>query len=273
MKFRLLLITIGLSFIGIIPKFIKNSVIDWQSLTLYFFYIGLCFLSFYTINKFLWTSKPPLSYWTKFGVGLVCGFVLLTIVHLLLFNTLPNRLIYFLNLKEASFYAIITITAFRTFIIESIAFAYLFFLKNKDEKIAFQQEINHLNKNLNELRNNQTKEKEHKSIIITRYQDKVIPVSVSEIAFFHLSNGIVFQYLFSNHKYIQNESLESFENVLDPTIFYRANRQFLIHKKSVEKVEQIEKRKLKVTLTQPSPEEIIISKVKSSAFIKWLETY
>lgn len=272
MKFRILLITVGLSLIGIIPKILKNSVVDGQLLTLYFFYIGCCFLSFYAINKFLWTSKPHISNWGKFGIGLVCVFVLLTFVHLLLFNIQSNWIIFFLNLKETSVYSILMVTAFRALIIQSIAFACLSFFKNKDEKMAFQQEIDHLNNYLNDLRNNLTEKKEYKNTIITRFQDKVIPVNVSEIAFFHLSGGIVFQYLFSGQEYIQNETLESFENDLDPTIFYRANRQFLIHRKTVERVEQVENRKLKVILAQPSPEEIVISKAKSSAFIRWLET-
>jgi DNA-binding LytR/AlgR family response regulator len=202
---------------------------------------------------------------------MACGFVVLTFAHFLLFNIRVNWLIYFLNLKETDYYSIITITSFRTFIIHSIAFAYLFFLKNRDEKIVFQKEIDHLNNYLNDLRNNIHAKKEYKNSIITRFQDKVIPIDVSEIAFFHLSNGIVFQHLFSNRKYSQNETLESFENDLDPSIFYRANRQFLIHRKAVEKVEQIENRKLKVILILPTPEEIVISKAKSSAFIKWLE--
>jgi len=267
---RILLIAVGLSIIGIIPKFLKNPVVDEQMLILYFLYIGLCFLSFYAINRFLWTSKADLSYWAKFGVGLICSFILLAFVHLLLFNIQPNWIIYFLNLKETSFYSILMITTFRAFIIQSIAFACLFFFKNKAEKIAFQHEIDHLNSYLNDLRNDQMEKKQYKNTIVTRFQDKVIPVDVSEIAFFHLSNGIVFQYLFSGQKYIQNETLESFENDLDPTIFYRANRKFLIHRKAVEKVVQIENRKLKVILIQPSPEDIIISKAKSSVFIRWL---
>lgn len=269
---RILLITVGLSLIGIAPKIIKNAVVDGQVLLSYFIYIGISFLSFYTINKFLWTSKPGLSYGVKFGLGIVCGFVLMTFAHLLLFNLHPNLINYFLNLKETQFYSILAVTAFRTFIFQGIAFACLFFLKNKEEKMAFQQEIDSLNEYLNDLRKNLVEKKEYKTTIIIRFQDKVIPVDVSEIAFFHLSHGIVFQYLFSNQKYIQNESLERFENDLDPHLFYRANRQFLIHRKAVQKVEQIENRKLKVILTQVSPEDIVISKAKASAFIKWLET-
>jgi len=269
---RIYHITIGLSLIGIIPKILKNYHIDYPLLICNFFYIGFCFISYYSLNKFLWVSKPKFSYWTKFGIGLISGFILLTLVHLLVFNIKPDWIIFFLGLKETSFFSILMVTAFRAFIIQSIAFACLYFFKNKDEKSAFQQEIDHLNSYLKDLRNNLTEKKEYKKTIITRFQDKVIPVDVSEIAFFHFSNGIVFQYVFSNQKYIQNESLESFENELDPSIFYRANRQFLINRKAVEKIEQIENRKLKVILTLPLTEDIIISKAKSSAFIKWLET-
>jgi DNA-binding LytR/AlgR family response regulator len=268
---RILFMTIVFALIGIIPKLLKNSITDWQILALYFTYIASCFISFYTINTFLFASKSNFSHLTRFVIGIICGFVLLTFVHLLFLNIQPNRLVYFLNLKEIDFHSIITTTAFRTFIIQSVVYVCICFFKNIDEKITFQNEIIHLNNYLNDLRNNLPEKKEFKKTIITRFKDKVIPVDVSEIAFFHLSNGLVFQYLFSGQKYIQNDSLESFEKDLDPTLFYRANRQFLIHKKTVERVEQIENRKLKVALTLPEPEEIIISKAKASAFIRWLE--
>ncbi len=271
MKFKLPFIAVSLSFIAIIPKFLKNPIVSWHILPVYFIYIALSFLALYAINAFLWSSKPHFSHGTKFGIAYACGFLLLTFVHVLLFHIQPEWLIYFLNLKDTGLYSLLMITAFRTFIFQIIAYACLFFFKNQEEKMAFQQEIDQLNHYLNDLRNNLTTRKEYKNSILTRFQDKIIPVDISEIAFFHLSNGIVFQYLFSRQKYIQNETLESFENDLDPAIFYRANRQFLIHRKAVEKVEQIENRKLKVLLTQPSPEDIIISKAKSTAFIKWLE--
>jgi hypothetical protein len=271
MKFKLPLIAVSLSFIAILPKFLKNPIVSWHILPVYFIYIALSFLALYAINAFLWSSKPHFSHGTKFGIAYACGFLLLTFVHVLLFHIQPEWLIYFLNLKDTGLYSLLMITAFRTFIFQIIAYACLFFFKNQEEKMAFQQEIDRLNHYLNDLRNNLTTRKEYKNSILTRFQDKIIPVDISEIAFFHLSNGIVFQYLFSRQKYIQNETLESFENDLDPSIFYRANRQFLIHRKAVEKVEQIENRKLKVLLTQPSPEDIIISKAKSTAFIKWLE--
>lgn len=269
---RIVLITIGLSLTGIIPKFLKNSVSDWKLLSVYFSYIALSFLSYYMFNTFLWRYAPQLSYFRKFAAGLVCGFLLLIFMHLLLFHIQPEWGIYFFNLKEANFYNTIFITAFRAFVIQNIAFACLFFLKNKDEKIIFQQEIGHLNQHLTNLQKNQIHKKEYKTTLIVRFQDKVLPVDVSEIAFFHLSGGILFQYLFSNQKYSQNETLESLEHDLDPEVFFRANRQFVIHRKAVKKIEQIENRKLKVILTLTSPEEVIVSKAKSSAFIKWLET-
>ena len=269
---RILLITIGLSLFGTIPKLIKSQIIDWNVLQLYFVYIGLCILLFFSINRFvLWVFKASLSSWIKFSIGLVCGFALLIFIHFLLFYLKPNVIIYFLNLKVVDSLSIFKITAFRAFVIHSITFAFLIFFKNKDERVAFQQEIEHLNQHLQKLKTVKNVNKEYKNSLITRFQDKLIPIDVSKIAFFHLSNGIVNQYLFSGQKYVQNVTLENLENDLNPNIFFRANRQFLLNKKAIEKVEQIENRKLKVLLTLTLPEDIIISKAKSSAFIKWLE--
>lgn len=171
---RIVLITIVLSLTGIIPKFLKNSVSDWKLLSVYFSYIALSFLSYYMFNTFLWRYAPQLSYFRKFAAGLVCGFLLLIFMHLLLFHIQPEWGIYFFNLKEANFYNTIFITAFRAFVIQNIAFACLFFLKNKDEKIIFQQEIGHLNQHLTNLQKNQIHKKEYKTTLIVRFQDKVL---------------------------------------------------------------------------------------------------
>lgn len=270
-KVRIFFITIALSIVGILPKIIKASYSDNGLLAAYFFYIGACFLSFYSINQLIWRINTKLSYWIKYGIGFMCGFILLFFIHLLIINFQTDWLIYFLNIKKISFLDVTMITCFRAFIIQSVAFVCLYFLKNWEEKIAFQTEIDLLNQYLSDLKNHTIAPKEYKTSIITRFQDKILPIEVNDIAFFYLVSGTVLQHLFDQRKYIQSISLESLENDLNPAIFYRANRQFLIHRKAVEKIEQIEHRKLKVILTLPTPEEVIVSKVKSSAFIKWLE--
>lgn len=270
-KKRTLLLTFALSVVGIVPKFLKHSGLDFGLLGLYFCYIGLSFLAFYTLNTFLWLSASVSSHWMKYSIGFLGGFVLLACFHLLLVQIQPNWITFFLNRKTIMVGDVLMITGFRAFLLQSIAFAYLFFLEGKAEKTSFKSEIELLNQNLNDLKANQVKETAYKSTVITRFKDQVLPIPVSEIAFFHLSSGIVFQCLFSEQKYTQNVSLESLENDLDPNLFFRANRQFLIHRNAVVKIEQIENRKLKVLLSQPTPEAIVISKVKSTAFIKWLE--
>lgn len=269
---KILLFTLVISVIGIIPRLIKNSFINLSFLFFYFVYVGITFFLFFAINKFLLQAvRLEISYWFKFIIGLIVGYGMLLLIHLIVFGLNPPTIICVLNLKTESFINIVAATGFRAFIIQAIVFCYLLYMKNREEKIELRNEIEKLNQRLQQLRINQNWNKKYKETILTRFQDKLIPIEISKIAFFHLSTGIVDQYLFSEERYIQNITLESLENDLDPKIFFRANRQFLINKNAIVKVEQIENRKLKVILSQSLPEDIIISKAKSTTFIKWLE--
>lgn len=267
-----LLIAVLLSLIGISPKILKNPASDFTLPIYYFFYIGLTFLSFYAFNRFLWFMMPARSYSLKYALGYLGSFMGLVFFHGLVWSINRDGFIYFFGLKTILPAQILFITAFRAFLLQSAVLLCLFFFKNKEEKMIFQLEIDRLNEYLDTLKSKSNPEKSYKNTLITRFKNQVLPIDISEIAFFHLSEGIVFQHLFSNQKYIQPMSLESLESTLDPQLFFRANRQYLVHRNAVAKIEQIEYRKLKVTLTQPTPEDIVVSKVKAGSFIRWLES-
>lgn len=268
---NILWITLTLSAVAILPRLIKGSKVDYNLLVLYFFYISICFTGFYAINQLVWRTKPAVIYQVKFILAFVLGLLCLGFFHLILQAFRPDWILFFFNLKEITALDILIITLFRTVIIQSVAFVCLLFFENKREQAKLQDDIAHLNQYLDDLRNHRINEKEYKNTVLLRFQDKVLPVEVSEIAFFHLDEGIVVLYLFSGRKYFQNSSLENLEKELNPQLFFRANRQFLVHRKAVEKIEQIEHRKLKIILTQTTKEEVIISKVKATSFLRWLE--
>ncbi|NDI98532.1 LytTR family transcriptional regulator [Flavobacterium sp. LaA7.5] len=267
----ILLLATLFAVIGVIPKIIKNTPVDFGMTACYFIYVWFCIVVFYFINLWISNSEIKNPYGLKPVFSLVFGFAFLSIIHLVLFYFFPNRIIFFLNPKELAVGNILTISAFRSVIIQIIILTYFAFLKNQRENLVFKSEINHLNQYLEEVKNNSENKKQYKSTFVVRFQDKAIPVDVTEIAFFCLENGVIYQYLFSEKNYPQNATLESIEKEINPNLFYRANRQFLINRKAVVKIEQIENRKLKVYLAPAPPEEVIISKAKATAFIKWLE--
>lgn len=57
---------------------------------------------------------------------------------------------------------------------------------------------------------------------------------------------------------------------LDKQLFFRANRQFIVSRKSIKDIDLWLGNRLSVNLLLPIPERIIISKVKTPLFKKWL---
>lgn len=111
----------------------------------------------------------------------------------------------------------------------------------------------------------------YKENFIVNFRNHWIPVKTSDIALFmkDKSNYIC---KFSGEKYhIDYNTLEEIEEIIDPNIFYRANRQFIIHIDSIKSVEPRENNKLKVYLKDTLKQnEIEISREKAPVFKKWL---
>ncbi len=107
-----------------------------------------------------------------------------------------------------------------------------------------------------------------KSILI-RQGDKITPLSISQIALFFIQHESVFAFTFKGKKYVVSKKLSTLEELLSKD-FYRTNRQHLVSRKAIKEVAHYFNRKLKVYLTIDFKEEILVGKVKSTAFLEWL---
>lgn len=145
--------------------------------------------------------------------------------------------------------------------------------KSLDKITQFKKPLNTDN---NELLNGLVKEitkafKSYKSTFLVAYRDKMIPVNVNDIVFFRIIDDTVELSTKSSHQYRLNYSLDYIESVIDPNLFYRANRQYLIAYTAIKEVENYFDRKLLIKLAQPNAEPVIVSKAKSSDLLRWLE--
>lgn len=111
----------------------------------------------------------------------------------------------------------------------------------------------------------------YKSVLLVHQKEKIIPVQVKEIAFFYLDKTIVYITTLRHQKFYLTNTLEDLEHTLDPSLFYRANRQFIINKAAIANAERFFARKLIVKLVTDTPENLIVSKAKASEFLQWLE--
>lgn len=117
---------------------------------------------------------------------------------------------------------------------------------------------------LEQLRN------QYKTALLVHEKDKIIPLQVQEIAFFYLDKSLLSVTTLANKRYYLSSSLDELEKSLDPSCFYRANRQFLINRASIANAERFFARKLVAKLVVQTPEPIVISKAKASEFLQWL---
>jgi two-component system LytT family response regulator len=111
----------------------------------------------------------------------------------------------------------------------------------------------------------------YKTALLVHQQEKIIPLPVKEIAFFYLDNNLIAVSTLNNQKYFLTSTLDELEQLVDPFLFYRANRQFLISRHAIVNAERFFARKLVVKLQAPTPETVIVSKAKASDFLHWLE--
>jgi DNA-binding LytR/AlgR family response regulator len=68
----------------------------------------------------------------------------------------------------------------------------------------------------------------------------------------------------------EHQTLDEIESLLDPELFFRVNRQYLIHIQTVGGIKTTHKG-LCVQLKPPFGMELEISREKATAFKKWME--
>lgn len=159
-------------------------------------------------------------------------------------------------------------------------------LEAKNEKLAEEVvNLSKLNSDLNNYRNRinkkfqeETDEEEFrggdtvkiKNRLLTYSKDKLISIKVDEIAFIRTENSITWITCLDDNRYSSNSSLDELYQSLDPMLFFRANRQYIISVKGINEILRYGNNQLKIQLNPPSSDAIIISKNKASEFKKWL---
>lgn len=108
-----------------------------------------------------------------------------------------------------------------------------------------------------------------KKRILTYIRNELIPINIDEIAYIYTENTITYVVCSDGKKSTSNISLDDMFSNLDPSLFFRANRQFIISIASIEKIIKYGNSQLKI-LIQNADVEIIISKNKAAEFRQWL---
>lgn len=112
--------------------------------------------------------------------------------------------------------------------------------------------------------------KQQKDRMLIPYRDKLMPVAVKDISFFYTNDRSTTVYLKDGHAYPYAKTLEQIAKDLSSDDFFRANKQFLIHRDSVADITVWFDNRLLITLDTTTPEHLYISKNRAAAFKEWM---
>jgi two-component system LytT family response regulator len=108
-----------------------------------------------------------------------------------------------------------------------------------------------------------------KSYFLVPEKDKLIPLSVHDIAYIYIDAGMVKAVTFGSRVYYMDFVLDDLMRQIDPSLFFRANRQYIIAHRAVKDISLWFGSKLSINLNIPAPERILVSKARTSEFKKW----
>lgn len=96
-------------------------------------------------------------------------------------------------------------------------------------------------------------------------------VEINESVYFFTRDKITFLVSGDTGKrHATDYSLDKLEELLDPALFFRINRQFIVGRKSIKEMQMYSKGRVKLDLTPETDQETIVSVERSGTFKKWL---
>jgi DNA-binding LytR/AlgR family response regulator len=111
----------------------------------------------------------------------------------------------------------------------------------------------------------------YKSRFLVKIGEHLKMIDISEVALFMSSDKSTFIRSFAGRDYGLSFTLEQLESLVDPGCFFRVNRKYLIHIKAISDIIAYSNSRLKIKLSVPCDEDVIVSRERVEDFKKWLE--
>lgn len=112
---------------------------------------------------------------------------------------------------------------------------------------------------------------EYRQRYIVRLNDKIVPVKVSDIAYFYSEEKNTTMVTFEGSKYIMDFSLDILSEELDPKTFFRISRSCIINIQAIESIVKYFGSRLKIAASPKPDFDMTVSRSRVEDFLAWLE--
>ena len=108
---------------------------------------------------------------------------------------------------------------------------------------------------------------------LIRLNDRIVPVSVRDIAYFYSEAKSTFIVTRDGKNYVLDDSLDAIESGLDPKAFFRISRGAIIAENVIDSASKLLGGRLRLTLAPgiPAATDLTVSRARADAFLEWLE--
>jgi two-component system, LytTR family, response regulator LytT len=205
-------------------------------------------------------------------------------------NPLPNLVLMDVHLADGLSFEIlkqvpidcpvIFTTAYDQYALEAFKLNTIDYLLKPVKKEALQNAINKFKKHYTEaphkididkiIHSFQQAKQEFKKRFVVRYGDHIKTINTGEVAYFYTEARANFMVTKDAKRYVIDYNLDQLETMLDPRIYFRINRQFIIGVHSLDEMLTYSKSRVLIKLNPPCKIETIVSTERSGEFKQWL---
>lgn len=111
----------------------------------------------------------------------------------------------------------------------------------------------------------------YKSRFLVKSGARLFSIGVERIRYFFSEESITFLVVEDGKKYAVDHTLDELEELLAPADFFRVNRQMILHIDSIQMVHKYFKGRLKVDVTPPAEQKVMVSSRRVADFQAWLD--
>jgi two-component system LytT family response regulator len=104
---------------------------------------------------------------------------------------------------------------------------------------------------------------------LVHFRDKLVPLNVQDICWFHSVHETTFAQT-KDRKLVIDETLEQLQSELDPAVFFRVNRQFIVQRKAILEIDFYFNGRLMLKTVPEADEKMLISKARVPEFKTWM---
>ena len=120
-------------------------------------------------------------------------------------------------------------------------------------------------------RGNNDMNKEYKKRFTVKTGEKISIIPVDEIAYCYSKDKSTYAVNRNGTQRLLDYSLDTVQEMLDPKIFFRISRSYIVSINAIENISKYLSTRLKLQITPHTDDEVVVSRSRTSDFLEWLD--